>query len=124
MKGSLPRDLRLDGLKVVIDCANGAAHRAAPEILWELGAEVIAVGVSPDGTNINKGCGSTQPAVAAETVVAHGAHVGICLDGDADRVIMIDEMGQVGDGDPLRALLAGTGAKGRRPAGGALVATV
>lgn len=124
VKGSLPRDLRLDGLKVVIDCANGAAHRAAPEILWELGAEVIPVGVSPDGTNINRGCGSTQPAVAAETVVAHGAHVGICLDGDADRVIMIDETGQVADGDQLMALLAATWAKDGRLAGDALVATV
>ncbi|CUH75428.1 Phosphoglucosamine mutase [Tritonibacter multivorans] len=124
VKGSLPRDLRLDGLKVVIDCANGAAHRAAPEILWELGAEVIPVGVSPDGTNINRGCGSTQPAVAAETVVAHGAHVGICLDGDADRVIMIDETGQVADGDQLMALLAATWANDGRLAGDALVATV
>ena len=124
VKGSLPRDLRLDGLKVVIDCANGAAHRAAPEILWELGAEVIPVGVSPDGTNINRGCGSTQPAVAAETVVAHGAHVGICLDGDADRVVMIDETGQVADGDQLMALLAATWAKDSRLAGDALVATV
>jgi phosphoglucosamine mutase len=124
VKGSLPRDLRLDGLKVVIDCANGAAHRAAPEILWELGAEVIPIGVSPDGTNINRGCGSTQPAVAAETVVAHGAHVGICLDGDADRVIMIDETGQVADGDQLMAILAATWAKDCRLAGNALVATV
>ncbi|MCJ8333773.1 MAG: phosphoglucosamine mutase [Epibacterium sp.] len=124
VKGSLPRDLRLDGLKVVIDCANGAAHRAAPEILWELGAEVIPIGVSPDGTNINRGCGSTQPAVAAETVVAHGAHVGICLDGDADRVIMIDETGQVADGDQLMAILAATWAKDSRLAGDALVATV
>ncbi|TNJ41976.1 phosphoglucosamine mutase [Phaeobacter sp. B1627] len=124
VKGSLPRDMRLDGLKVVIDCANGAAHRAAPEILWELGAEVIPVGVSPDGKNINRGCGSTQPAVAAETVVAHGAHVGICLDGDADRVIVIDETGTVADGDQLMALLASTWSEDGRLTGGALVATV
>ncbi|MAY86508.1 MAG: phosphoglucosamine mutase [Pseudooceanicola sp.] len=124
VKSSLPRDLRLDGLKVVVDCANGAAHRAAPEILWELGADVIPMGISPDGTNINRGCGSTQPMAAAEMVVAQGAHVGICLDGDADRVIMIDETGAVADGDQFMALLAGRWAAEDRLAGGALVATV
>ncbi|KUP93964.1 phosphoglucosamine mutase [Tritonibacter horizontis] len=124
VKSSLPRDMRLDGLKVVIDCANGAAHRAAPEILWELGAEVIPMGVSPDGKNINKGCGSTQPAAAAETVVAHGAHVGICLDGDADRVVVIDENGTIADGDQLMALLAATWSEDGRLTGQALVATV
>jgi len=124
VKSSLPRDLRLDGLKVVVDCANGAAHRAAPEILWELGAEVVPVGVAPNGFNINEGCGSTQPAVAAETVVAHGADVGICLDGDADRVILIDETGKVADGDQLMALLATRWAAEGRLKGGALVATV
>ncbi|TMV12961.1 phosphoglucosamine mutase [Arenibacterium halophilum] len=124
VKSSLPRDLRLDGLKVVVDCANGAAHRAAPEILWELGADVIPMGISPDGTNINRGCGSTQPMAAAEMVVAQGAHVGICLDGDADRVIMIDENGAVADGDQFMALLAGRWAAEDRLAGGALVATV
>ncbi|KUJ85668.1 phosphoglucosamine mutase [Ruegeria marisrubri] len=124
VKSSLPRDLRLDGLKVVIDCANGAAHRTAPEVLWELGADVIPVGVSPDGKNINLGCGSTQPRVAAETVVAHGAHVGICLDGDADRVVVIDENGMVADGDQLMALLASRWASEGQLNGGALVATV
>lgn len=124
VKSSLPRDLRLDGLKVVIDCANGAAYRAAPEILWELGADVVPVGVSPDGKNINKGCGSTQPQIAAETVVAHGADVGICLDGDADRVILIDEKGRVADGDQLMALLAVRWAEEGVLTGGALVATV
>lgn len=124
VKSSLPRDLRLDGLKVVIDCANGAAWRAAPEILWELGADVIPVGTAPDGTNINKGCGSTQPRIAAETVAAHGADVGICLDGDADRVIVIDETGTIADGDQLMALLARRWAEEDRLAGGALVATV
>ncbi|MCA0857131.1 phosphoglucosamine mutase [Phaeobacter italicus] len=124
VKSSLPRDIRLDGLKVVIDCANGAAHRAAPEILWELGADVIPIGVSPDGTNINRDCGSTQPGTAAETVVAHGAHVGICLDGDADRVIVIDETGKVADGDQLMALLASRWAADGLLAGNALVATV
>lgn len=124
VKSSLPRDLRLDGLKVVVDCANGAAYRAAPEILWELGAEVVPVGTTPDGVNINKGCGSTQPQIAAETVVAHGAHVGICLDGDADRVILIDETGAVADGDQVMALLAARWAAEGQLAGGALVATV
>lgn len=124
VKSSLPRDLRLDGLKVVIDCANGAAHRAAPEILWELGADVIPVGVTPDGHNINRDCGSTKPTLAAETVVAHGADVGICLDGDADRVIMIDETGHVADGDQFMSLLATRWAAEGRLAGGALVATV
>ena len=124
VKSSLPRDLRLDGIKVVVDCANGAAHRAAPEVLWELGAEVIPMGVAPDGHNINRGCGSTAPQAAAAMVVAHGADVGICLDGDADRVIMIDENGAVADGDQLMALLASRWAADDRLAGGALVATV
>ncbi|MCE8514496.1 phosphoglucosamine mutase [Ruegeria pomeroyi] len=124
VKSSLPRDLRLDGLKVVVDCANGAAHRAAPEILWELGADVIPVGIAPDGLNINRGCGSTHPQTAAEQVVAHGAHVGIALDGDADRVIMIDETGTPADGDQLMALLAARWAAEGQLAGGALVATV
>ncbi|MGV6848364.1 MAG: phosphoglucosamine mutase [Marinibacterium sp.] len=124
VKTSLPRGLRLDGVKVVIDCANGAAHRAAPEILWELGADVVPVGVSPDGTNINDGCGSTQPDLAAKTVVSERADVGICLDGDADRVILIDETGTVADGDQLMALLATRRAAEDRLNGGALVATV
>jgi len=124
VKSSLPRDLRLDGLKVVVDCANGAAWRAAPEILWELGADVVPVGTSPNGLNINQDCGSTKPQVAAETVVAHGADVGICLDGDADRVMMIDEQGTVGDGDQLMALLASRWAAEGRLSGNALVATV
>ena len=124
VKSSLPRDLRLDGLKVVIDCANGGAYRAAPEILWELGADVVPIGVSPDGYNINRGCGSTQPQAAAEAVVAHGADVGICLDGDADRVILIDETGRIADGDQVMALLATRWAADGRLTGGALVATV
>ncbi|MBV1896169.1 MAG: phosphoglucosamine mutase, partial [Rhodobacteraceae bacterium] len=124
VKSSLPRDLRLDGLKVVVDCANGAAHRAAPEILWELGAEVIPMGVSPDGYNINQGCGSTHPQAAAEMVVSHGADVGICLDGDADRVVMLDENGSVADGDQLMALLATCWASKGLLNNNALVATV
>lgn len=124
VKSSFPRQMRLDGLKVVIDCANGAAYHVAPMALWELGATVIPVGVDPNGHNINKGCGSTQPETAAETVLAHGADVGICLDGDADRVILIDENGKVGDGDQFMALMAARWADEQRLKGGALVATV
>ena len=124
VKSSLLRDVRLDGLKVVIDCANGAAHRTAPEVLWELGADVILIGTAPDGKNINLGCGSTQPRIAAKTVVAHGADVGICLDGDADRVVVIDEAGNVADGDQLMALLATVWSGADRLKGGTLVATV
>ena len=124
VKSTFPPDLRLDGVKVVIDCANGAAWRAAPEILWELGADVVPLGVAPDGLNINQDCGSTHPQRAAETVVAHGADVGICLDGDADRVIIIDEAGNIADGDQIMALLAARWASENRLKGGALVATV
>jgi phosphoglucosamine mutase len=124
VKGTLPSGMRLDGLKVVIDCANGAAYKAAPEVLWELGAEVIPVGVSPNGTNINDRCGSTHTETAAEAVVTHGAHVGISLDGDADRVMILDETGRVADGDQIMALLAARWADEGRLAGGALVATV
>ncbi len=124
VKSSFPRQMRLDGLKVVLDCANGAAYSVAPMALWELGATVIPVGVGPNGHNINEGCGSTQPQLAAEAVVAHGADVGICLDGDADRVILIDENGQVGDGDQFMALMAARWAEDGRLNGNALVATV
>lgn len=124
VKTTFPSGLRLDGLKVVIDCANGAAYKAAPEVLWELGAEVIPVGVSPNGTNINDRCGSTHTQAAAEAVVAHGAHVGISLDGDADRVMILDETGRVADGDQIMALLAGRWAEDGRLRGGTLVATV
>ncbi|WP_294220737.1 phosphoglucosamine mutase [uncultured Shimia sp.] len=124
VKSSLPRDLPLRGVKVVIDCANGAAYRAAPEALWELGAEVITVGVTPNGYNINENCGSTSPRTAQEAVVAHGADVGICLDGDADRVMIIDEKGKVADGDQIMGLLASQWAEQGRLKGGALVATV
>ncbi len=123
-KTTFPSGLRLDGLKVVIDCANGAAYRAAPEVLWELGAEVIPVGVNPNGKNINERCGSTYTQTAAEAVVAHGAHVGISLDGDADRVMILDETGRVADGDQIMALLAGRWAEEGRLQGGTLVATV
>ncbi|MEL6294974.1 MAG: phosphoglucosamine mutase [Pseudomonadota bacterium] len=124
VKSSFPRQMRLDGLKVVIDCANGAAYRTAPEALWELGATVIPVGTAPNGYNINDGCGSTHPQTAAEAVVAHGADVGICLDGDADRVILLDENGRVGDGDQFMGLMAARWAADGLLKGGALVATV
>jgi phosphoglucosamine mutase len=123
-KTTFPTGLRLDGLKVVIDCANGAAYRAAPEVLWELGAEVIPVGVAPNGTNINLRCGSTHTDTAAEAVVAHGADVGICLDGDADRVMILDQTGRVADGDQIMALLAARWAEEGRLNGGTLVASV
>ncbi|WP_054301192.1 phosphoglucosamine mutase [Gemmobacter sp. LW-1] len=124
VKTTFPAGLRLDGLKVVIDCANGAAYKAAPEVLWELGAEVIPIGVSPNGTNINERCGSTHTQTAAEAVVAHGAHVGIALDGDADRVMILDQNGRTADGDQIMALLAARWAEEGRLRGGTLVATV
>ena len=124
IKSTFPAGMRLDGLKVVIDCANGEAHRVAPEVLWELGATVIPVGVTPDGFNINEGCGSTDTFAAAEMIVQEGAHVGICLDGDADRVMILDETGAVADGDQLMALMAGRWADQGRLNGGTLVATV
>ncbi|CAN1537780.1 {ManB} Phosphomannomutase [Paracoccaceae bacterium] len=124
VKTSFPNGLRLDGLKVVIDCANGAAYKCAPEVLWELGAEVIPVGVAPNGTNINDRCGSTHTETAAEAVVTHHAHAGISLDGDADRLMILDETGRVADGDQIMALLAARWADEGRLRGGALVATV
>jgi len=123
-KTSFPSGMRLDGMKVVVDCANGAAYRAAPEVLWELGADVIPVGVSPSGRNINENCGSTHPQTAAETVVAHCADLAICLDGDADRIILVDEKGEVADGDQLMGLMAAGWASEGRLAGNALVATM
>ena len=123
-KTTFPAGQRLDGLKVVVDCANGAAYRAAPDVLWELGAEVIPLGVSPNGHNINDGVGSTHPQTCARAVLEHGADMGISLDGDADRVMIIDEKGRVADGDQIMALLAGRWAEQGRLRGGALVATV
>lgn len=124
VKGTFPSGLTLEGIRVVIDCANGAAYRAAPEVLWELGAEVIPIGVSPDGFNINDGVGSTSTAAAAAKVRESRADVGICLDGDADRVILLDETGKEADGDQIMALLAERWAAEDRLAGGTLVATV
>ncbi len=124
VKTTFPAGLRLDGLKVVIDCANGAAYKAAPEVLWELGATVIPIGTTPNGLNINERCGSTYPQTAAEAVVAHGADVGITLDGDADRVMILDEGGQVADGDQIMAMMAARWADEGRLKGGVLVASV
>ena len=124
VKSTFPSDLNLEGLKVVVDCANGAAYKAAPAVLWELGAEVVPIGVSPNGKNINDGCGSTNTRLAAETVVSHGADVGICLDGDADRVMIIDETGKVADGDQIMGLFAARWAQEGRLNGSTLVATV
>jgi phosphoglucosamine mutase len=105
-KSTFPEQLRLDGLKIVVDCANGAAYQVAPDALWELGAEVVPLGVQPNGTNINDECGSTHPQLLQETVVASGADIGLALDGDADRLIVVDETGKVIDGDQLMALIA------------------
>ena len=124
VKGTFPQGLSLEGLKVVIDCANGAAYRAAPEVLWELGAEVVAIGVSPDGFNINENVGSTKPQAAIAKIKETGADVALCLDGDADRIVIIDEAGQVADGDQIMALLAARWADENRLKGGALVSTV
>jgi phosphoglucosamine mutase len=124
VKSSFPEGLRLDGLKIALDCANGAAYKVAPEALWELGAEVIRLGVDPNGTNINADCGSTSPQVLQETVVASGAHIGLALDGDADRLIVVDEKGAIVDGDQLMALIATSWARRGLLRGGGLVATV
>jgi phosphoglucosamine mutase len=123
-KTTFPDRRRLGGLRVVVDCANGAAYRTAPEVLWELGAEVIALGVQPDGYNINLDCGSTRPEAAARKVLETRADLGICLDGDADRVVLIDEQGRVADGDQFMALIATRWAREGRLAGDTLVATV
>ncbi len=106
LKNAFPRDLDLNGLRIVLDCANGAAYKVAPAVLEELGAEVIPLGVSPNGTNINAGCGSLHPQVIAEAVREHRAHLGIALDGDADRVIFVDEFGNEVDGDHIMAICA------------------
>ncbi|MEE9453490.1 MAG: phosphoglucosamine mutase [Paracoccaceae bacterium] len=123
-KTTIPRGMKLDGLKIVIDCANGAAYKTAPEVLWELGADVIAMGISPDGYNINLNCGSTHTEAAAARVLSEGADLGICLDGDADRVMIIDETGRVADGDQIMGLIATRWADAGRLAGDTLVATV
>jgi phosphoglucosamine mutase len=123
-KSTFPDRLRLDGLKIVVDCANGAAYHVAPDALWELGADVVALGVSPNGTNINDGCGSTHPELLQAKVVEEGADLGIALDGDADRLIIVDEKGNRVDGDQLMALIATDRKNKGALSGGALVATV
>ncbi|MGL3822540.1 phosphoglucosamine mutase [Sphingopyxis sp. R3-92] len=124
VKQSLPQSVRLDGLKIVLDCANGAAYNSAPTVFWELGADVVTIGVSPNGTNINDRCGSTAPALLQETVVASGADIGIALDGDADRLIVVDEAGAIVDGDQIMALIGASWARQGRLKGGGVVATV
>ncbi len=123
-KSTFPERLRLDGVKVVVDCAHGAAYHVAPDTLWELGADVVAIGVSPNGVNINEGCGSTAPQTLQERVVAEGAQLGLALDGDADRLIVVDETGRLIDGDQLMALIASEQARLGLLTGGAVVATV
>jgi len=123
-KSTFPDRLRLDGLKIVLDCANGAAYHVAPDALWELGAEVIPLGVKPDGTNINDNCGSTHPGLVQETVVAGGADIGLALDGDADRLIIVDEKGRIVDGDQMMALIALDLKRRGELKGGSVVATV
>jgi phosphoglucosamine mutase len=124
VKAAFPRNLSLNGLRVVVDCAHGAAYKVAPTALYELGAEVMAIGVSPDGFNINDEVGSTHPAALAKAVKEYRADIGIALDGDADRLIICDEKGAIVDGDQIMALIAGAWAADGRLRGGGIVATV
>ena len=124
VKSSLPHNIRLDGLKIVVDCAHGAAYQVAPSALWELGAEVLAIGVGPNGKNINDRVGSTHLDAIKETVVASGSDIGIALDGDADRLIVIDEQGRSVDGDQIMALIGSQWAAQGLLRGGGVVATV
>ena len=123
-KLTFPGDLRLDGLKIVIDCAHGAAYQVAPSALWELGAEVIAIGVSPNGLNINDECGSTDTGLLKQTVIENGADIGLALDGDADRLIVVDQKGETVDGDQLMALIGTSWHRRGQLKGGGVVATV
>lgn len=123
-KRTLPRKVRFDGLRIVIDCANGSAYKVAPAALWELGAEVIPIGVDPNGFNINKECGSTAPSTLCKKVREVRADIGIGLDGDADRVLIADEKGRLIDGDQLMAAIAESWQSRGRLAGGGVVATV
>jgi phosphoglucosamine mutase len=124
VKATFPKKLSLEGLKVVVDCANGAAYRVAPTVLWELGAEVVPVGVEPDGFNINRDCGSTASDYMCEQVVAHKADFGIALDGDADRLVVADEHGALVGGDQIMALVAGAWHERGLLRGGGVVGTV
>ena len=123
-KRTLPRDMDFTGLRVVVDCANGAAYKTAPEVLWELGAEVISIGISPDGYNINEGCGSTAPGALIEKVRELRAYIGIALDGDADRVLIVDEKGNMVDGDQVMAVIGTSWHQRGQLVGGGIVATV
>ena len=120
----MPNGLTFDGLKIVVDCAHGAAYKVAPTVLWELGAEVIPIGVSPNGFNINDKCGSTYPEAMCARVVEEGADIGIALDGDADRLILCDEHGTIVDGDQIMALITRNWHKRGVLRGGGLVSTV
>jgi phosphoglucosamine mutase len=124
VKNTFPKGKRLDGLKIVIDCANGAAYKVAPTILWELGAQIIPLAVTPNGRNINEACGALHPEMMCDMVVSHGAHLGIALDGDADRLVMCDEKGRLVDGDQLIALIAHTWHKAGTLKGGGVVTTI
>ena len=123
-KATFPRGRTLDGMKIVVDCANGAAYRVAPTVLWELGATIIPVGVEPDGFNINRDVGSTEPAHLCAQVLAHGADLGLALDGDADRLLLANEKGELVDGDQILALIAQNWHRAGRLSGGEVVATV
>ncbi|HRK19368.1 MAG TPA: phosphoglucosamine mutase [Hyphomicrobiaceae bacterium] len=123
-KRTLPRNVRLDGLRIVIDCANGAGYQVAPNALWELGAEVIKIGVEPNGTNINLKCGSTSPQALCDKVREVRADIGIGLDGDADRVVIVDEKGEIVDGDQIMAVIAESWYRRGKLAAGGVVATV
>lgn len=124
VKQTFPKQLSLDGLRIVLDCANGAAYKLAPAVLWELGAEVISIGVEPDGFNINMNCGSTQPKKLIEKVKEHRADIGIALDGDADRLVVVDERGEVVDGDQIMGSIAAYWHEQGRLKGGGIVATI
>ena len=124
VKNSFPRGLRLDGLKIVVDCANGAAYRVAPTVFFELGAEVVPIAVEPDGFNINKNCGATAPGTLCQAVLDHGADLGIALDGDADRMVMADERGRLVDGDQILGLIARSWRESEILRGGGIVGTV
>jgi len=124
VKSSFPRGLRLDGLKIVVDCANGAAYKVAPTVFFELGAEVVPVAVEPDGFNINKDCGATATGMLCQAVLDHGADLGIALDGDADRMVMADERGRLVDGDQILGLIAGSWHEAKILRGGGIVGTV
>lgn len=124
VKRTFPKNLRLEGLRIVLDCANGAAYKVAPLVLWELGAEVVALGVEPNGFNINQDCGSTHPEAMAAKVREVRADLGIALDGDADRVVLADERGRIIDGDQVMALVAQRWHASGQLAGGGIVATV